>query len=168
MRERANREILLIAAGLLVLCLAKGYAKQQPRIAGSELRGAGGFFELVRDVNNFLAPVSGLADAGQISRSCPDEKVSAWDRVEVDAAGCRIIKGGASGFARLAMGERISLNAATGKELEIVTGIGEKRAENIIDLREKMGGFSNFEQLEEFKWFKPGMRTEMERFFKVD
>ena len=50
-----------------------------------------------------------------------------------------------------ALGHKININTADKKELMLISGIGEKYAERIIELREKLGGFTSIEQLKEVK-----------------
>ncbi|MFC3932850.1 helix-hairpin-helix domain-containing protein [Streptococcus dentapri] len=45
--------------------------------------------------------------------------------------------------------DKINLNKATVEELQTISGIGEKRAQDIIDYREEHGGFTSVEELKE-------------------
>ena len=48
-------------------------------------------------------------------------------------------------------GDRINLNSATQKELESLPGVGPATAKNIIDYREKYGGFADIEEIKNVK-----------------
>ncbi len=50
-----------------------------------------------------------------------------------------------------ALGHKININTADKKELMLISGIGEKYAERIIELREQLGGFTSIEQLKKVK-----------------
>jgi competence ComEA-like helix-hairpin-helix protein len=168
MRERANKELVLIAACLIAVCLVRtGAAKRASAQAAAPDRPAK-FFELVDRESSLLMPLTSAETAKKIDARCPEKALSGWDRVELSEQGCRVESGSASGFARLAAGKKISLNAASAQELAVVPGIGEKRAQKILELKEDLGGFKNFEQLGGLKWFNPEMREETERFFKID
>lgn len=43
--------------------------------------------------------------------------------------------------------ERININIAQAKDLERLPGVGAKRAQEIVDYREKYGGFQSVEEL---------------------
>lgn len=54
------------------------------------------------------------------------------------------------------MDERISINTASAEELaKFLNGIGKKKAEAIVQYREKYGEFSEIEQLEEVSGIGP-------------
>lgn len=47
--------------------------------------------------------------------------------------------------------EKIDVNQATGQQLAVIKGIGEKKAQAIIDYRETNGDFANLNELVEVK-----------------
>jgi len=49
---------------------------------------------------------------------------------------------------KLALGTPIDINRATTDNLEMVPGIGQKRAQNIVEQRKRIGGFSSISDLE--------------------
>jgi len=167
MRARANKELLLIAVCLFAFCLVRsGSAKRAGGRTAAPARPAK-YFELVNEESSFLMSLTSAASAKKIDARCPDQALSEWDRVELGKQGCRVEAKAASGFARLSAGRKISLNTASAQEFEIIPGVGEKRAQKILQLRESLGGFKSFDQLEELNWFSPEMRQEMERFFTI-
>lgn len=61
----------------------------------------------------------------------------------------------------------IDLNRARWWELTVVRGIGEKRAKEIIELREKRKGFKSIDELSEVPGITPGIIEEMRRIARV-
>jgi len=167
MRGRANKELLLIAVFLFAFCLVRSGAAKRDQARAAAAAKPAKFIELVDEESSFLIPLTSAAFAKKIDARCPDQALSEWDRVELGKQGCRVEAKAASGFARLSAGRKISLNAAGAQEFEIIPGIGEKRAQKILQFRESLGGFKSFDQLEELNWFSPEMRREMERFFTI-
>ena len=62
---------------------------------------------------------------------------------------------------------RINVNRATLEELMTLPGIGEKRAESILKLREKKGSFQTVEELLEAEGIKEGIFEQIKDFIKV-
>ena len=53
---------------------------------------------------------------------------------------------------------QVNLNQASAEELALnLTGVGLKRAQAIVELREKLGGFSDIKQLLQVKGIGPRM-----------
>jgi len=52
---------------------------------------------------------------------------------------------------------RVNINTATKEELMTLTGIGESKARDILEYREKHGGFSNTEELMQIPGIKSGV-----------
>jgi len=55
---------------------------------------------------------------------------------------------------KLALGMPLDINRASKEDLMLINGIGEKTAEKIIALRQRLGGFSHVEQLMQIKGIK--------------
>lgn len=64
--------------------------------------------------------------------------------------------------------EKIELNSATAEELDKLPGIGEYFAKNIIDYRNKLGGFINKEQLLEIYHFDSERLTKISDKIEID
>lgn len=62
---------------------------------------------------------------------------------------------------------KIDINAATKEELMSLNGIGEVRAQAIIDYREKHGGFTSVEELKEIEGIKDGVFNKLKDLIKV-
>lgn len=62
---------------------------------------------------------------------------------------------------------RIDINDATKEELMSLNGIGEVRAQAIIDYREKHGGFTSVEELKEVEGIKDGVFHKLKDLIKV-
>lgn len=167
MRERANKELALIAACLIGLCLLQSRAAEKAQ-AGAAPGAPAGFIELTADQSSYLIPLESGADAKQIDAGCPAQALHKWDRVAISKQECRVERGAASSFARLAAGDKIPVNLAGAKEFEVIPGVGAKRALQILELREGLGGFKSLDQLERLNWFSPEMKKETERFFTTD
>jgi competence ComEA-like helix-hairpin-helix protein len=164
MRARANRELGLIMAFLL---LAGGFRLYSRSLEGESLPAAPEkFVELKQGEISYLIPLGQARTAAQIDHKCPDQKLAELDRVTING-GCRIEQGAASNFARLAAGKKMLINSAGADEFKVITGVGKARAEKILALREKMGGFKSREDLKELKWFNPEMAKETERYFAI-
>lgn len=58
---------------------------------------------------------------------------------------------------RLVQGGLVNLNLATKEQLMTLTGIGEAKAEDILNYRETNGGFSNVEELMQIPGIKSGV-----------
>jgi competence protein ComEA len=64
--------------------------------------------------------------------------------------------------------EKINVNEATARELELLPGIGPKLALAIIQVRDKHGGFQTLEQLKEVKGIGEKRFTAISGFLTLD
>ena len=106
--------------------------------------------------------------AKDISPLCPKLALDELDRVVLREGRCQLIKGGASNWARFALGKKMLLNQATLRQIEIVQGVGVKRAEELVQLRWELGGFSDFSQLKSLRWMSPQIISELKRYFTLE
>jgi len=163
MQARANKELVLIAAFLVLAC---GY-----RLESNTMHRTGTaaekFAALKDNGNDYLIPIEPAKTAHQMDANCPQTKIEELDLVMVSRNACELKPKGAGNFERLAAGRKMLLNSAVSEELEIISGIGHKRAEKLIALRSRLGGFQSLDQLQEFGWFNARMRKEAERYFTV-
>ena len=72
-----------------------------------------------------------------------------------------------SGSAQSESDGKVNLNTATLEELMTLPGIGEKRAESILKLREEKGGFQKVEDLLEAEGIKDGIFQQIKDYIKV-
>lgn len=63
--------------------------------------------------------------------------------------------------------DKVNINTASLNDLMTLPGIGEKRAESILKLREKKGSFQTVEELLEAEGIKEGIFEEIKDFIKV-
>ena len=56
---------------------------------------------------------------------------------------------------------RLNINVAGKQELMKLNGIGEKRAQDIIDYREQNGGFKSIEEIMKVKGIKQGIFSKL-------
>ncbi len=49
----------------------------------------------------------------------------------------------------------VNINTATKEELTTLKGVGDKRAQEIIDYRKKNGNFKSIDELEKVPWDRP-------------
>ena len=53
-----------------------------------------------------------------------------------------------SAFSSTALAEKINLNMADDETMQYVAGIGQSKAELLIDVRKKLGGFSSMDDID--------------------
>lgn len=64
-------------------------------------------------------------------------------------------------------GGLVNINTATIAELTSVTGIGESRAQAIIDYREKNGGFRSVEEIKKVDGIKDGLFSKIKEYITI-
>jgi competence protein ComEA len=69
---------------------------------------------------------------------------------------------------RLALGMPLDINRATEDDLFLVKGIGEATAKKILDLRNKLGRFSDMNQLLEIKGIKEKKLTGIRKYLYIE
>jgi competence ComEA-like helix-hairpin-helix protein len=69
---------------------------------------------------------------------------------------------------RLALGMPLDINQVTEDDLLLITGIGQVTAEKILDLRNKLGRFSNIKQLMEIKGIKEKKLAEIRKYLYIE
>lgn len=65
-------------------------------------------------------------------------------------------------------GEKINLNTAPVKDLARLPGVGERIAEEIVTLREALGGFRSIRELNRVPGISAGLYSEIEPYITVD
>lgn len=108
---------------------------------------AGGFTEAA-DMNSINLAMS-LVDEGKIYIASREEDTESNNPAESQSDG------------------RINVNTATLDDLMTLPGIGEKRAESILKLREEKGSFQTVEELLEAEGIKEGIFEQIKDFIKV-
>lgn len=69
---------------------------------------------------------------------------------------------------KLALGMPLDINKANKDELILINGIGEKTAINIIELREKVGGFKKIEELTQIRGIKQKRLSAFKNYLYVE
>lgn len=64
-------------------------------------------------------------------------------------------------------GGLVNINTASIAELTSVTGIGESRAQAIIDYREKNGGFRSVEEIKKVDGIKDGLFSKIKEYITI-
>ena len=100
-----------------------------------------GFYEVERQtrVNDLIEIAGGVTEYARLDAINLAEFVFDQQQIHVPADG-EVVPGDPG---RL----RINLNTATAMELQQLSGVGEVTAQNIIDLRNRMGGFRRVEDI---------------------
>ncbi|QGU01498.1 ComE operon protein 1 [Corynebacterium kalinowskii] len=104
-----------------------------------------------------LTPNARVHDAVAAAGPLPEADMVALNLAEKVADGKQIVvpKVGVAPVSPGATSGKVSLNSATAADLEQLDGVGQKTAQAIIAHRDKIGGFSAIEQLQEVKGIGP-------------
>jgi len=147
---RANNELSFILSILLLITLCRFGNNFFPgrKAFTAEER----FAEMVINRESALLDLSKIKNARNLDNSCPNLFVEELDAVIVSDNGCELKKQGASNWVRFAMGKKMLLNRAEANDLEFLFGIGKKRAEEILNLRQNLNGFESMDQLKRLPW----------------
>lgn len=125
---------------------------------------APGVYELAADSRIYQA----IEAAGGLSESAAGDYVNQAELVadgqriyipsseEVQAGSPGILDSGGNAAGQPASDGRVNLNTAGKEELMTLTGIGEKKAEAIIQYRDVSGGFGSIEELMQVEGIKEG------------
>ena len=108
---------------------------------------AGGFTEQADHDSVNLAMT--LADEGKIYIASKEERKESSDKAQSQSDG------------------KLNINTATLDDFMTLPGIGEKRAESILKLREEKGSFQTVEELLEAEGIKEGIFDQIKDFVKV-
>lgn len=94
---------------------------------------------------------------------CPIAAGQTATTVDINAAGVTpagkdpTAAHGKAGANKVGPGEKININRASASELARLPGIGESKAEAIVDYRTKNGNFQTLEDIEKVKGIKAGL-----------
>lgn len=105
-----------------------------------------------------LAPNARVHDAVQAVGPLPEADVAALNLAEKLVDGKQIVVpkiGAAPAASSSEPNGKVSLNSATAADLEQLDGVGQKTAQAIIAHRDKIGGFTAVEQLQDVKGIGP-------------
>lgn len=112
-----------------------------------------------------------LKDAGfDTMFSYPDFKLSNGMKININSASennnINVTKMGAA--ERLALGMAVDINQVTQEELLLIKGIGETTAEEILNLRKKLGRFTSIDQLMELKGIKERKLAQIRKYLNIE
>jgi len=157
----ASSQVVVYLCGAVVM---EGlYSLEKGSRVGDALELAGGFAgDAARDYVN-LARI--LTDGEMIY--FPTEKEAADGSAADKSAGPDAGESGVSGERKEDSDSRIDINTADISELTTLPGIGETRAKDILDYREKNGGFKKPEDLMKVPGIKEGTFNKLKDLIKV-
>ena len=122
-----------------------------------------GVYELPLDarVNDAIEAAGGMTDAAAGTYLNLAEKISDGQKIEVpseeEAEDLEAAAKEQEETARAQESGLVNLNTATAEQLMTLTGIGEAKANDILEYRETHGGFSSVEELMEIPGIKSGV-----------
>ncbi len=162
---RAVDELILLAAVLAALALAQSGLEFHQKARTDPARER--FAAADENGETFLLALSRGKTARQVDRACPELELSELDALKISGSRCGLFPGAASNFARLAAGKKVDLNRAAAQELMLVSGIGQKRAEELLRLKDEQDGFKNLDELRKLDWINDRMLLELGRYFAI-
>jgi competence protein ComEA len=121
-------------------------------------------------VSDLLA-VSGQQNSYKIDRRALDTMLISGYKVSVNSPGdqaANISIGRIETSKRLALDMPIDLNSATVDDLILISGIGEKTAEKIVNYRTGIGKFRKLEQLKNVKGIKEKKFAKLSKYFYLE
>lgn len=131
--EEASEEVIEVVVDVKGAVVSEGvYHLPAGSRVTDAIKAAGGFTETADKKSVNLAQK--ISDEGVIYVAVMGENISA-------------IPDQATGGSSSSAGQKINLNKATLADLTTISGIGEKRAQDIIAYRDSKGGFSAVEEL---------------------
>ncbi len=107
-------------------------------------------------------------DLGRVLRSGLSVHIDRAERTGEGEQAAEVRIGGMSNALRFALDMPMGLNRASREDLLLVSGIGQKTAEAIIETRKAIGGFRTMEDLLEVKGIGPKKLEKFSRSFYMD
>ncbi|MBO0428003.1 helix-hairpin-helix domain-containing protein [Vagococcus fluvialis] len=134
-----------------------------------------GMYEVTSDMRvlNVIDMAGGLketADDSQVNFSQRiEDQMVIYIPVEGEELSETVIAGTNSNTANISMDEegKVNLNQATKEELMTLSGVGEKKAEKIIEYREENGSFKTIEDLKNVNGFGEKSFESLEKYISI-
>lgn len=141
MSRGKRQSIIVIGFGLIILsAVILYYALSMPKISVSQ---ASSIHICSEDISENLSSAGNASPQKETSQSCTENDTS------------------------IAVNYPLNLNSCTAEELMSISGIGEVKADHIIEYREYLGGYTSVEQIKNIKGIGDGVYEKVSPYLTV-